>query len=241
MISLSVLDGASQSPVPQANGAVDRAHRCANPIASQCHVIAQGSERRRAATMRGSQPGSEAMGGDHDPMRRAAPRRSRTPIVGLSDSGNHGSESERESERRSHRNSFNRVTSPSPFCAVGGRMSFSSCQAREETIARVREVGRRHRKKESSNYQQAPVENAYSRWKSSLGDRLRERCVEGTAVEVALGCKILNTMLVLGRPESEVIAHCFRRSCESLSLVLKTATRPGVSQSAVGGCCAAIM
>ncbi|MFT4542726.1 MAG: hypothetical protein ACI835_005194 [Planctomycetota bacterium] len=77
------------------------------------------------------------------------------------------------------------------------------CKAREETIARVREVGRRRWKKESGYHQQDRVENAFYRWKSILGGRLRARSEEGTAVEVVLGCNILNGITELGRPTSD--------------------------------------
>ena len=79
------------------------------------------------------------------------------------------------------------------------------CPKREATVARVREIGRRRWKKESGYHQQARVENAFFRFKSIIGDRLRARAQKGQESEAVLACKILNRMTELGRPSSIAI------------------------------------
>ena len=73
---------------------------------------------------------------------------------------------------------------------------------RDRTIRRVNKVGRRQWKKESGYHRQATVENAFFRYKSILGDRLRARHPESQRTEATLACNALNRMLDLGRPAS---------------------------------------
>jgi hypothetical protein len=49
------------------------------------------------------------------------------------------------------------------------------------------------------------VENAFFRYKSIIGDRLRARHPRAQAIEAAIACKILNRMTELGRPVSFAI------------------------------------
>ena len=79
------------------------------------------------------------------------------------------------------------------------------CPPRDDTIARVKEVGRRQWKKESGYHQQARVENAFFRYKSIIGDRLRGRHPKAQEAEVLLACNILNRMTELGRSASYAI------------------------------------
>lgn len=81
------------------------------------------------------------------------------------------------------------------------------CTAREVTVARVKEIGRRRWKKESGYHRQGTVENAFFRYKSIIGDRLRARSAKGQETEAALACNILNRMTGLGRPASVVIGR----------------------------------
>jgi hypothetical protein len=74
--------------------------------------------------------------------------------------------------------------------------------ARDHTILRVKEVGRRQWKKEAGYHRQARVENAFFRYKSIIGDRLRARHPGAQATEAAIACNILNRMTELGRPAS---------------------------------------
>jgi hypothetical protein len=77
--------------------------------------------------------------------------------------------------------------------------------ARDRTIMRVQEIGRRQWKKESGYHRQARVENAFFRYKSSIGDRLRARHPKSQKAEALIACNILNLMTALARPESFAI------------------------------------
>ena len=74
--------------------------------------------------------------------------------------------------------------------------------ARDRTVRRIWEVGRRRWKKESGYHQQARVENTFFRYKSIIGDRLRARHPESQEAEALIACNILNRMFELGRPKS---------------------------------------
>jgi transposase len=74
--------------------------------------------------------------------------------------------------------------------------------ARDRTVRRVKEVGRRQWKKESGYHQQGRVENTFFRYKSIIGDRLRARHPKSQKVEALIACNILNRMSELGRPKS---------------------------------------
>jgi hypothetical protein len=78
---------------------------------------------------------------------------------------------------------------------------------RDRTIKRVNKVGRSQWKKESGYHRQGTVENAFFRYKPMHGDRLHSRGLAAQKVEVAIGCKILNRLLDLGRPKSVAIAR----------------------------------
>ncbi len=77
--------------------------------------------------------------------------------------------------------------------------------ARDRTIRRLQEIGRRRWKKEAGYHRQARVENAFFRYKSIIGDRLRARHSEAQEAEAARACNILNRMTTLGRPASVAI------------------------------------
>ncbi len=78
--------------------------------------------------------------------------------------------------------------------------------ARDRTIKRVKEVGRRRWKKESGYHEQARVENAFSRFKS-IGDRLRARAEGAQVAEATLASNILNRMFELSRPTAVAIGR----------------------------------
>ena len=75
-------------------------------------------------------------------------------------------------------------------------------RARDQTIVRVKELGRRRWKKESRYHQQARVENAFFRYKLIIGSGLRARTFGGRQTEARLACNVLNRMTALGRPAS---------------------------------------
>ena len=70
---------------------------------------------------------------------------------------------------------------------------------------RVKEIGRRMWKKESGYHRQARVENAFFRYKSIIGGRLRARRPKSQEAEALMACNILNRMTILGRSESFAI------------------------------------
>jgi IS5 family transposase len=78
----------------------------------------------------------------------------------------------------------------------------SRSAARDRTIKRVRTIGRRRWKQESGYHRQARVENAFFRYKSIIGDRLRARHPKAQKAEALIACNILNGMTALGRPAS---------------------------------------
>ena len=92
------------------------------------------------------------------------------------------------------------VVPPSKTARVSRRRPRS--RARDRTITDVRTLGRRRWKKEAGYPLQARVENAFFRYKSILGDRLRARSRGGRVAESVVACHVLNQMTELGRPES---------------------------------------
>ena len=97
------------------------------------------------------------------------------------------------------------VVPPTRTASVSGHKPRSA--ARDRTIQKVAKIGRRRWKKESGYHRQGVVENAFFRYKSMLGDKLHSRGLASQKVEAVIGCKILNRLLILGRPRSVAIAR----------------------------------
>ena len=74
--------------------------------------------------------------------------------------------------------------------------------ARDRTIERVNEIGRRRWKKESGYHRQGTVENAFFRYKTIIGGSLRGRHADAQQTETRIACNVLNRMAQLGRPRS---------------------------------------
>jgi hypothetical protein len=75
-------------------------------------------------------------------------------------------------------------------------------QLRNNTIARVRELGRK-KWKEKNNYNRRNLaETAFSRLKKIFGEHAASRTFANQAIELALRCKILNKINSLGMPMS---------------------------------------
>jgi hypothetical protein len=91
------------------------------------------------------------------------------------------------------------------------RSATRSCQrrsqssARDRTIMRVKDIGRRQWKKESGYHRQARVENTFFRYKAIIGGRLWARHPESQTAEALIACNVLNRMTGLGMPESFAI------------------------------------
>jgi hypothetical protein len=98
------------------------------------------------------------------------------------------------------------VIIPPSKSATQSRQRRSPSSARDSTIMRVKEIGRRQWKKESGYHLQARVENTFFRYKTIMGPRLRARHSESQTTEAMIACNILNTMIELGAPESFAIA-----------------------------------
>ncbi len=92
------------------------------------------------------------------------------------------------------------VVPPTKTAAVSRRRPRST--ARDRTIMRVKKIGRRGWKKKSGYHRQARVENAFFRYKSIIGDRLRARHSKAQKTEAMVACNILNRMTALGRSAS---------------------------------------
>ena len=97
------------------------------------------------------------------------------------------------------------VVPPTTTAAVSRRRPRSS--ARDHTIMRVKKIGRRQWKKASGYHRQACVENAFFRYKSIIGDRLRARHSQAQDTEAVVACNILNRMTELGRRASFAIGR----------------------------------
>ncbi|MFT5287412.1 MAG: hypothetical protein ACI8TQ_003597, partial [Planctomycetota bacterium] len=95
------------------------------------------------------------------------------------------------------------VVPPTRSASVLGRDPRSP--ARDRTIRRVDRMGRRSWKKESSYHRQGTVENAFFRYKSIIGDRLRARDPLAQETEAVIACNVLNRMFEMGRPSSVAI------------------------------------
>jgi IS5 family transposase len=95
-----------------------------------------------------------------------------------------------------------KVVIPPSRSATRSRQRRFRSSARDRTIVRVKDIGRRPWKKESGYHQQARVENTFFRYKSIIGERLRARHPESQTAEAIIACNVLNRMAVLGMPES---------------------------------------
>jgi IS5 family transposase len=97
------------------------------------------------------------------------------------------------------------VIVPPSKSATRSRQLRSRSSARDRTIMRVKEIGRRRWKKESGYHRQARVENTFFRYKAIIGDKLRARHPESQRAEAIVACNVLNRMIALGRSESFAI------------------------------------
>ena len=114
------------------------------------------------------------------------------------------------------------VVPPSKTARVSRRRPRS--RARDRTITDVRTLGRRRWKQEAGYQLQARVENAFFRYTSILGDRLRARSRGGRVAESVVACNVLNQMPELGRPESYSIDRCLASGLGSLTVSFESCT-----------------
>lgn len=78
-------------------------------------------------------------------------------------------------------------------------------KARDQTIGRLKEIGRKSWKKESSHHRQGRAEKTFFRYKAIIGGRLRAPAGAAQESEAVLACAVLNRMRKLGWPSSEKI------------------------------------
>ena len=89
----------------------------------------------------------------------------------------------------------------------GASVNRNGSKNRNKTVKRIRKVGRRRWKKEAGYLRQGKVENAFFRYKTIIGGRLRSRTCDTRKTEALLACNILNRMLDAGRPCSLKITN----------------------------------
>ena len=87
----------------------------------------------------------------------------------------------------------NAQLSPKPSTAL---------QERNRNIRAIRELGRREWHMHSGYSRRSLVENTVFRYKTIVGRSMQSRTLEGQRVEVQLASRILNTMTLLGMPDS---------------------------------------
>ncbi len=87
--------------------------------------------------------------------------------------------------------------SPKPSAAL---------EERNRNIRLIRELGRREWHTSSGYSKRSMVENTMYRYKTIIGRSMRSRTFDGQRVEVQLASKILNTMTLLGMPDSYRVA-----------------------------------
>lgn len=99
------------------------------------------------------------------------------------------------------------IVVPSSKPAVASGADTPAGRARDATVARTRDVGRRQWNKESGYHRWARAENTFFRYKRLLGSTLRCRDPGAQAVEVRLSCKVLSRMPELGTAKSYSIGR----------------------------------
>ncbi len=66
-------------------------------------------------------------------------------------------------------------------------------------------LGKRKWHIESGYSKRSKVETAFSRYKAIVGPAMRARGLASQRVEARIGCKILNRMTALGRPDGQMV------------------------------------
>ena len=90
---------------------------------------------------------------------------------------------------------------PGPGARLNPRPSAAQGE-RNRNILSIRELGRRDWHTRSGYSTRSLVENTMYRYKTIIGRRMRSRTFDGQRVEVQLASKVLNTMTLLGMPDS---------------------------------------
>jgi len=78
-------------------------------------------------------------------------------------------------------------------------------EARNERVRAIRRRGRKRWKRDSGYHRRSLAETGISRFKRIFGPQLRARSWAGQQVEARIGCRILNGMIHLGKPETYTV------------------------------------
>ncbi len=89
----------------------------------------------------------------------------------------------------------------------GARLASESASTRQRNrnIRAQARLGKRKWHMESGYSKRSKVETAFYRYKAIIGPAMRARGLASQRVEARIGCKILNTMLALGRPNGQMV------------------------------------
>lgn len=110
-----------------------------------------------------------------------------------------------------HRDCYNSIRNRGATAAIPPRSGARIWQhgnskgeglSRDENLRRCRQVGRAKWKEEIGYHRRSKAENAFFRYKTIIGSRLRSKKFANQATETFIGCLILNKMTELGMPES---------------------------------------
>lgn len=75
-------------------------------------------------------------------------------------------------------------------------------EARNERVGKIGRQGRKRWKRESGYHRRNLAESSMARYKRILGPQLMARSWSGQQTEARIGCRILNRMIQLGKPET---------------------------------------
>ena len=124
------------------------------------------------------------------------------PIVSLSADGAYDTKAVYEAAHERGEGRAVRVLIPPGRNAQLSPEPSASLQERNRNILSIRELGRRDWQTRSGYSTRSLVENTMYRYKTIIGRSMRSRTFHGQQVEVQLASKILNTMTLLGMPDS---------------------------------------
>jgi hypothetical protein len=99
-----------------------------------------------------------------------------------------------------------RVIIPPRQGAVLSPTAMTSPTQRDQHLLAIEREGRCGWKRTSGYYDQADVENVFSRFKRTFGDRLQSKRDEAQEREASLACALLNRLRELGRPQSSPVS-----------------------------------
>jgi IS5 family transposase len=95
---------------------------------------------------------------------------------------------------------------PPQHNAVLDKKSRAHRKERDEAIRTIEATGRKEWKKQQGYHQRSKSETTMFRYKTIIGGSIAARKMENQKTEVTIGCKILNTMLSMGKPKSRLAA-----------------------------------